>query len=149
MKQGPIKDKKLVKIISIVILSILLLFISALFAKQCYLIYLMGPGYADNVPFENVPKWLIYGGQERYDELYRMGTDHIRDYLEKKYTTSTKIAINKTHVMVEMYEITEPIEYRSESFFDQRWFGYSGIVMAECSIDGKDCIAYFDAESES
>ena len=149
MKQGQIKIKKPVKIILIIILSILLLFISALFAKQCYLVYLMGPGYSENVPFENVPKWLIYGGQERYDELYRMGTDHIRDYLEKKYDTSTKITINETHVMVEMYEITEPIEYRSESFFDQRWFEYSGIVMAECSIDGKDCIAYFDAESES
>ena len=138
-RKATTKIKKPLKIIGILFITIIVIILLGLFAKQCYLVYIMGPGYSDNVPFENVPKWLIYGGQERYDELYRMGTDHIREHLEKKYSESTKITIDETHVMVDMYEITEPIEYRSESFFDERWLQYNGVVMAKCTIDGKQC----------
>ena len=142
------KIKKPLKIVRLGIVIMVAILLLGLFAKQCYLVYIMGPGYADNVPFENVPKWLIYGGKARYDELYRMGTDHIREHLEKKYSESTKIAIDETHVMVDMYEIAEPIEYRSESFFDDRWLQYNGVVMAKCTIDGKPCVAYVDLDTD-
>ena len=134
------------KLIPIIIVFALILV--ALFAKQCYFVYIMGPGYETEVAFENVPKWLIYGGQERYDDLYRMGRNRITQSLEKKYSTAVQIDVKQIHVMVDGYEVTEPIEYRTESFFDQRWFEYNGVVMAECAIDGKDCIAYVDIESE-
>lgn len=147
---------KTIKIIIIAILGIIFLFLSAFFAKQCYTNHLYNS--KNEVEWETIPKWLIYGGQERYDELHRMGTEHIQESLEKKYANATKIKINDLHVMLEACQQSiDCIEHQNSEYFcndiyvglsARTWFEYSGVVMAECNIDGKDFIAYVDLHSE-
>ena len=148
--------KKTLKIIAIIIASIIFLFVAFGFAKQCYVTHIFNN--KNEVEWEGVPKWLIYGGQERYDELYDMGSRHIKASLESKYVNATKIEINELHIMLTGgQQSIDCVEYQNSEYFHRdiyarlstrTWLEYSGVVMAECNIDGKDCVAYVDLHSE-
>ena len=86
------------KILGIVVIALMAAILLGFFAKQCYVNYVFNN--KTEVEWESLPKWLIYGGQKRYDEIYDMGMEHITKSLESKYADATKIEINDLHVML-------------------------------------------------
>lgn len=151
-----VKKKKPLKILGIVVMALIAAILLGFFAKQCYVNYVFN--HKTEVEWESVPKWLIYGGQKRYDEIYNMGMGHITKSLESKYADATKIEIKDLHVMLTGGQQTvDCVEFQNSEYFHQdifthlstrSWLEYSGVVLAECNIDGKDFIAYVDLHSE-
>lgn len=138
---------KTYRIITLAITVLIGLLIAAMFAKQCYFIHISESSGSTELDYENIPRFLISGGKDRYEELYDIGKRHIETELKAKYKDANYVYVKDTHVLVDVL-VAPSTEDGFPTFFDKRWAQYSGVVLTECEIDQKEFVAYVDLSTE-